>query len=221
MMISAKKRLLVFLIVISGFAYANCDPGQKIKDLEEIARKANLDEKEIVKKLPDPVKPLSKEKILEVKLRELANLRVRLSEKIEEITKLKHEYARDMQLITKEIQTEKQRNTIVTFEQAQQNQRIVQDLALLQKYRAYIDDIEMMTVKLSQGTLELEYLERDTQADLKLVKALPEKEITDLINNINRAINKYLPDAGKMVINIDPKKLPSQEQLWEELNQGK
>lgn len=154
---------------------------------------------------------------LKKKINDLSSLRQKLTGKKEDIGRLKVEYHNDILSLTNEIKTEQRTNNIQTFYQARQHPRISYDLSLIQRKKAYIAKLQETEIKLQQGTYELEFLEREAVDDLKMAKTMNNQELEKLIRDINNVIARYLPEAGDLAVNIDPKSMQSPEQIWQEI----
>jgi len=154
---------------------------------------------------------------IQYKITELSELRERLSQKQEEVTQLIYDYHNGIVKIKNEILDETQQKSITTYEQASRDSRVNYDLILIQRKQAYIQKLTEIEQRLKIGTYELEYLEREADDDLKMAKILRNKETENLVEEINRVIKKYMPDASNLVINIDDKGLQSPEEIWREI----
>jgi len=157
------------------------------------------------------------EKKIQKKINEITDLRQRLEQKQQEVQDLFDLYQTGIRKIKQEILLEKYHRKIFTYEQAAQNSQIAYDLSLIQRKEAYIQKLKEINLRLQKGTNELLYLEREAQDDLEMVKVLNSNEAEALVTEINKVIQKYLPDAEKLVINIDEKTLPSPQQIWEQI----
>ena len=154
------------------------------------------------------------------KLEDLVGLRQKLAVKKEEINKLIGEYSASIKQLEGEIRTEKRNKRINSYAQAKDNQRISYDLALIQRKTAYISKLDEVLPKLDSGSNELEFLQRQTEDDIKMEKVLGEKEIEKLAEKIEETIAKYLPDAGELAISVDESKMESPQQIWERIASG-
>jgi hypothetical protein len=163
----------------------------------------------------------SKEVRLEKKVRELSDLRQQLIAKQNEVRNLQSEYQNDIRALTSEIKSEQKKANIQSYYQAKQHPRISYDLSLIQRKQAYITKLKETQVKLEHGAYELEFLERQSIDDLKMVKALGNEQVEALVGNINTVIAKYLPEAGKLAIEVDPNSMQTPEQIWQQINSGK
>lgn len=155
------------------------------------------------------------------KLEELVELRQKLVAKKGEINGLINEYRSSIKQIEDEILAEKKKKNINSYSTAKNNQRIKYDLALIQRKSAYIAKLEEMLPKLENGANELEYLQRQTEDDVKMEKVLGKKEIDKLAKEIEKSIAKYLPDADKLVVKVDESKLESPEAIWNKIAGGR
>ena len=158
---------------------------------------------------------------LKDKIKDLSSLRQNLSDKKLEIQRLEIEYQNDISLLSAEIRTDQKASAIQTYDQARQNTRISYDLTLICRKKAYIAKLQETEVKLQQGTFELEFLEREAIDDQKLLTTLNNQEVEKLVGDINKVIAKYLPEAGKLAIEVDPNTMQTPEQIWQQINSGK
>lgn len=151
---------------------------------------------------------------IEKKIEQMSELRQKLLEKNRQIIRTVEEYKTDINSLKEEIQSEKEKYSINTFRQANGNQRIVYDLSLIQRKIAYINKLVEINKRVIQGIEELEFLERQSADDLKIVRVIKGEEIKSIIEGIDIVIEKYSPDAKQLQIEINEKNLPSQEQIW-------
>ena len=161
----------------------------------------------------------SQTEVLEHKIKEISNLRSELLIKKEEVETLQDDYQTDIGNFQLEILNEKARQGITTYDQAKANTLIFYDLSLIQRNQAYMVKLEEVKSRLDTGANELLYLEREAESDLKLMNVLGKKQIDDLVSNINSQLKKYLPEAGKLAVEADPRSMQSPEQIWEQINQ--
>ncbi len=93
-------------------------------------------------------------------------------------------------------------------------------MALIQRKGAYISKLEEILPKLDNGANELEFLQRQTEDDIKMERVLGDKEIEKLANQIEQTIAKYLPEAGELAISVDESKMESPQQIWQRIAAG-
>ncbi|MCX6744624.1 MAG: hypothetical protein NTX82_03830 [Candidatus Parcubacteria bacterium] len=157
---------------------------------------------------------------IEGKIKDLSSLRQKLTAKRQEILQLKEGYQNDINSLSVEIRTEQRANNIQTYDQAQQYSRISYDLSLICRKKAYISKLVETEKSLQQGANELEFLEREAIDDQKLLSTLNNQELENLVAEINAVIAKYLPEAGELAIEVDPKSMQTPEQIWNQVNSG-
>ncbi|MCX6744625.1 MAG: hypothetical protein NTX82_03835 [Candidatus Parcubacteria bacterium] len=162
----------------------------------------------------------NKEVVLENKIEELNNLQQKLAAKQLEIQNLQSEYSNEIEGLVDEIRELQQSGNFRTFSQAKEHPGIFYNLSLIQRKQAYIAKLQETSVRLKYGIYELKYLERAACDDLKMVKTLDNEVVETLIKNINTVIDKYLPDAGKLAIEVDPNSMQTPEQIWQQINSG-
>ncbi|HDQ22525.1 MAG TPA: hypothetical protein ENN28_00965 [Candidatus Uhrbacteria bacterium] len=157
---------------------------------------------------------------LEGKIIELQNLQQELIQKRDQVNDLIKVYQEEITILSEEIRQDSRAVGVNIFNQAQNHQRIVLDLKLIQMQKAYIAKLEETNSRLQNGIYELQYLERQARIDLKIYEILPDDEVREMIFNINKTINLYMPEAKELVLEVDPAMMPSQEQIWEEIFRG-
>ena len=86
-----------------------------------------------------------------------------------------------------------------TVENALMDVELKNYLNLIQQNLAYNDRLEQMILELKNDIANIRYLKRKTCDELSLVKTIG-KDFTDLINEINKAIDKYDPRAFDIII---------------------
>jgi hypothetical protein len=192
--IAALFFLIVGFILPIFLGFNNCDTGRKIIEWK-FGPKAQL----------------------EKQVEELNEISNNLRKKKKEVNSLRVEYRQDITFLKNEIRSEKRKHKIKTYQQAKNNSRISYDLALIQRKIAYINKLDKIFLRIQFGALELEYLQRRAEDDLKMQKVMDEQEIKQLYNDINVCIEKYLPEINKLAIEIDDKSLPSQKEIWQDI----
>ncbi|MCX6744629.1 MAG: hypothetical protein NTX82_03855 [Candidatus Parcubacteria bacterium] len=154
---------------------------------------------------------------LEIKLREVRTLQQKLSNKKTEAEILLKEYTQGIDQVQKELSGIKKRQGINNFSQAIGNNKIHNGLVLIQRRKAYNAELEKMILKLTLGVDDLDLLQKTTEDDLKMSRVFNAEELAKIAGQIDQVITKYAPDAGALVVNIDPKTLPNLEQIWQEI----
>jgi ankyrin repeat protein len=86
-----------------------------------------------------------------------------------------------------------------TIEDAIMDVELRNYLNLIQQNIAYNDRLEQMIFELRNDIANIKYLKRKTCDELSIVKTIG-KDFTDLINEINKAIDKYDPRAFDIII---------------------
>jgi len=202
----------IFFSVIAYVLSGPADYRDKFRNKYSVARQ------ELKSNLNNVVHFNSQEVKLEKKVQELSDLSQQLSKKQAEVKNLIGIYQNDIKDLTLEIKSEQKRNNIRTFSQAQQHPRISYDLSLIQRKQAYIDKLQETEIKLQNGTYELEFLKRQAVDDLRIVKTLGSEEVENLVKDISKVIEKYMPEAGELAIEVDPRSMQTPEQIWREIN---
>lgn len=163
----------------------------------------------VLKNDPAPVRKLKN------KINSLVGLRARLFAKIRDLSATRDSYKTQIAMLKSEIQEERRKNSVNSYQQAINNKRIGSNLSLIQRQLAYIDKIDELGYQLNMGTEELLYLEREARADLKITAVLDNKD--ELTQKIDQAIKSYEPYAGKFAFDKSQLRITSTEQIWNEI----
>ena len=172
---------------------------------------------------PDDIKLLIKADYrriskIQTKINELADLAKKLDKKYKEINSLISDYQKGINTLKQEIRIEKEKNKILNLAKAQKNPLIARNLSLIQRKQAYINKLVKTAGQLKIAILDIQFLQRQVEDDLKIVKVLKSEDAKKILKQINQVMEKYLPQAGEMpVIKIDEKTLPSLEQIWQDI----
>jgi hypothetical protein len=152
---------------------------------------------------------------LQTKINEIVTLKHGLEKKHIEMQNVRREYQSDIAKFKDEISNEKLIKRITSFEQARNNKRVINNLALIQRHLAYIDKINKLEETLSQGIEELLYLERKAKADLKIVRVLDNKD--ELVRKIDNSLKNYAPNAAKYILDSKKLNLTPLKKIWQEM----
>lgn len=152
---------------------------------------------------------------IEYKIEQMHTLRQKLYVKNNEIVSAINDYKGEIGKLRDEIQSEREANEQWTYEQAKHNPKIVYDLSLIQRKMAYATKLNEVHEKVYSGILELDYLAGQSADDLKIVKVLKGKEIDDLVKGMNIVLEKYMPDAKQLEVEINENNFISHEEIWE------
>jgi len=156
---------------------------------------------------------------LKMKLLEVKDTRLELSEKKERAENLISYYQNGIAEVRREILITKRQKKIDDFAQARSDQEIINALTLIQRRKAYIAELENVIRTLVEAINELDFLEKTTKDDLMMGMVFNKEELDKLRKKIDQVIAKYDFSARDLVINIDPEKQIPLDQIWEEINQ--
>ena len=155
------------------------------------------------------------------KLSDINELYLKLWSKLVDVTSLHQRFQEGNENLMQEIYEIKKENKIKTYEEAVKVPRIRKNFLLIQRRTAYMEKVEQIGMRIIDGMEELVYLKRKTQDDIELVGVLGEEEIDGLVQNINQALEKYMPDAGELVIDVEGVELKSTEEIWKDIVKNK
>ncbi|MCD4761777.1 hypothetical protein K8R32_02340, partial [bacterium] len=97
------------------------------------------------------------------------------------------------------------------------NQEIRLTLQLIQINLAYIAELKQAEHTITTGNNEILFLKRKFKTDYEVATVINSKEIKILFNEINLTIEKYMPYAEDLVLNINNTKLESTEKIWQDI----
>lgn len=164
-----------------------------------------------------PQKSYPTKKKLQKRYDELVALDKNLERKKEEVSTLYDNFSSDIEELEDEIRTVVNKNNLNDFNQMLKETRIRYNLELLQQKRAYLKKLTSFYKQLMLGNEEILFLKRKTKSDLQVAQVLDEKEMKDLIQQIEATLNKNLPYADQLAIEVSPQDLESKEQILQNI----
>jgi hypothetical protein len=174
----------------------------------------------VQKELPVPSPPGKRERF-QAKLDEAISLRNQLLEKKNEINQLDLHYRNGIAELEADIQQEKKRAGITTYQAAIKNKRIELTLRSIQRRRAYIEELKKPAHWLNSGSEELYYLVRKAELDLQLTDIAGGIDLNKHLRHISAAIQKYHPRPDKLAIDPLKVELEPLKKIWKQVGQAK
>ena len=105
--------------------------------------------------------------------------------------------------LTQEINVERKRLRLVSYQEAMSSPRIVYNLKLIQKIKLYISKLKAKILDYQTGDDELKYLYQHLYDDLRIIESLNNIRVGKLMCQAGRLIDKYREEAEKLSIEID------------------
>ena len=155
------------------------------------------------------------------KISEISLARKDIAQKISHATDIRNQLQQQMEELIGEIISEKKLHQLQTFQDAVKNLRIDFDLKLVQQLRGYIQSINTRIAYFENADDTLDYYSRQIQDDLQIIKTLNDFEVDHLIGLINAALDEYIPETNKYMINIQVVQWIDSEKLWCEITDTK
>ncbi len=159
----------------------------------------------------------NKEAELKRKLKDLNKLQQRLDKKRKQIADSNTAYIQELNVLAEEVKSDIAKDDIGSLEEAKNHPRIKYNLNLIQRKMAYIATLERLTIRLNNGSNELQFLQRQATDDLRIYKTLKSEDVEVLIESIDQVIEEYLPEAAELPIDIDDSLLMEEDQIWEKI----
>jgi cell division protein FtsB len=119
--------------------------------------------------------------------------------------------------LEKEIKNIRDGLQIRSFREAMSHPRINFNLKLIQQLGEYIARLNQRIDYFTAGNEILNFHLQQVKDDLQLIKTLNDMEVAELIDRIRDAVNTYLPETQKPIINVDNIDLTFSEEIWNEM----
>ena len=148
---------------------------------------------------------------------EISLVRKDITQKISQGTDMRDQLYEQMQELVREIIKEKNRHQLESYQDASKNLRISYDLKLVHQLRVYIASLDQKIAYFQNADETLGYYHQQVQDDMKIIRALNDFEVDKLISQINAALDEYIPETKKQMINVQIVQWIDSEQLWSEI----
>lgn len=148
---------------------------------------------------------------------EISLVRKDITRKISQATDMRGQLHEQMQELIEEIIREKNRYQLESFQDANKNLRISYDLKLVHQLRGYVASLDQKISYFRNADETLGYYHQQVQDDMKIIRALNDFEVDKLISQINAALDEYIPETKKQMIDVQVVQWIDSEQLWNEI----
>ena len=150
-------------------------------------------------------------------LSEIAELSRSINERIDEACALLARLNEQRELLTDEINKERERHGITSFRQAVQINRIDYNLRLLQRLSAYIGRLHGSVEYFRGANQLLNFYARQARDDLRMLKTLQDADISGLMNKISAAKNEFELMLNKPLFVASEPYPRSMEMIWNDI----
>ena len=151
---------------------------------------------------------------LQDKMAEITQLREAIIDKMVQAIEVRSLLQEQIREYSQEINHERKRLQLDTFEKAIRFQRIRNNLALIQKLDAYLVSLEARITYFQDGSEQLEFLYLQAEDDLRIIEALKYMEVEALLRQMQTVIWEYLPEAEKKLLDVNHVVLAPEEEVW-------
>ena len=148
---------------------------------------------------------------------EISLVRKDITQKISQATEMRGQLQEQMQDLIGEVINEKNRYQLESFQAAIKNLRIGYDLKLVQQLRGYMENLDQRITYFQVADETLGYYYQQVQDDLHIIQTLNDFEVDKLISRINAALDEYIPETKKHMINVQVVQWIDSEKLWNEI----
>lgn len=194
---------------------ANTEAQQKESEALKESLKRQEEEEKKAEEEREAARPIAER--LGEKLNEIRTLRKDIDQKKTQVVDLRVHFVNTLDLLKADINTIKETEGIKTYSQAMRNQRIKNNLSLMQSKMAYKERIQEIEDGLTAAHYDLLYIEEKTVDDLKMSTVLGKEDMDKIIKQIERVIIRYEPETKKLVINEADMKLKSTQSIWDSI----
>jgi hypothetical protein len=153
--------------------------------------------------------------VLEQKLFEIASLRVKIIDKIDQAIEMRTLLNHQLEDLLKEVQGQQMRSGIKSYQSALQNSRINNNLKLIQLLLGYIEMLNRRITYFQNGNETLKFLLDQVNDDIAMIQTLEDMEINRLIEKIDAVLDEYIPETEKQIINTAKIQLLPAEKIWD------
>jgi len=154
---------------------------------------------------------------LEQKVIEIAALRVKIIDKIDQGIEMRIFLQKRLNELRDEINEEQNFFGINAHEAPLENLRINYNLNLIRHLRAYIDQLDERIAYFQSGNERLKFYLRQIKDDMAIINTLKDLEIENLIGQIDTVLDEFIPETKKKIFDASDIRLMPTEQAWSEI----
>ena len=154
---------------------------------------------------------------LEQKVIEIAALRVKIIDKIDQGIEMRIFLQKRLNELRDEINEEQNFFGINAHEAPLENLRINYNLNLIRHLRAYIDQLDERIAYFQSGNERLKFYLRQIKDDMAIINTLKDLEIENLIGQIDTVLDEFIPEIKKKIFDASDIRLMPTEQAWSEI----
>jgi len=154
---------------------------------------------------------------LEQKVIEIAALRVKIIDKIDQGIEMRIFLQKRLNELRDEINEEQNFFGINAHEAPLENLRINYNLNLIRHLRAYIDQLDERIAYFQSGNERLKFYLHQIKDDMAIINTLKDLEIENLIGQIDTVLDEFIPETKKKIFDASDIRLMPTEQAWSEI----
>jgi hypothetical protein len=170
---------------------------------------------------PIQVSADTKTEELKRKSADIKLLQGQLIERISQVEQIRSSLVDQQRILIDEIYQITKKNQAATITQAEQFPRVRYNIELLRALMAYILNLDQKICYYQTGRDKLDYLQRLIDDDLKMISTLNDLKIDALTTQISLVINRYLPDAHVIQIDMNQIGPSSNQAVWDSIAKQK
>ena len=155
---------------------------------------------------------------LEQKIVEISALRLKIFDKIDRGIEMRIYLQKRLNELQNEIKLEEDRFSFDASEAPLENLRVNYNLNLIQHLQAYIDRLDKRIAYFQTGNERLKFYLRQIKDDIAIINTLKDMEIENLIDQVDRVLDEYIPETKKKIFDTFDIRLRPIEQVWSEMS---
>jgi hypothetical protein len=161
--------------------------------------------------------PSAKSSELNRAVAEIKSARQVNSDRLETAVAKRDELRRQIQLFKEEIAQERRSTGIGSFQSALQAHRIANNLKLIQRIAAYVEQLDRRTAGFEAANLRLEFYLRQAEDELLMLKALNDADSARLAARIWDVLEENALQAAKPLVVVSELRFRNLEAIWNEV----
>ena len=158
--------------------------------------------------------------IIERKVDVLIQLHAEIADRINTARSIRTELTRRKQLFVDEIQKAAIEMKYTSYNAAIVNQRIRNNLTLIQMIKGFSDVIDEKILSYQHGLSRLQYFINRSEDELKMYRALGRLDLAQLLNDINQVITECKTEINVDLVELNKIDVCSSESIWQDIVAG-
>ena len=158
--------------------------------------------------------------MIERKIDVLIHLHAEIADRINTARSIRTELMGQNQLFVDEIQKAANKMKYTSYKAAIVNQRIQNNLTLIQMIKGFIDIIDQKILSYQHGLSMLQYFINRSEDELKMYRALGRLDLAQLLKDINQVITDCQTEIKVDLVELNKINVRASESIWQDIVAG-